>query len=75
MVPENKWYLEDPDFAIFFLETAQRDYEHAKHMRVYYAQNARRHGITYKRIGELYGLTESAIRKMLKRAGDNNVGR
>lgn len=70
MVPQNKWHLEDPDFATFFLETAQRDYEHALHMRIYYAKNARKHGITNKRIGQIYGLTEGAIRKMIKRAGD-----
>lgn len=70
MVPQNKWHLEDPDFATFFLETAQRDYEHAIHMRTYYAKNARKHGITNKRIGQIYSLTEGAIRKMLKRAGD-----
>lgn len=70
MVPENKWHLEDSDFAITFLETAQRDYEHAIFMRTYYAKNARKHGITNKRIGQIYGLTEGAIRKMIKRAGD-----
>ena len=70
MVPQNKWHTEDSDFAIFFLETAQRDYEHALFMRTYYAKNARKHGITNKRIGEIYGLTEGAIRKMIKRAGD-----
>ena len=68
MVPENGWHLEAPDFAITFLETAQRDYEHAIFMRTYYAQNARKHGITNKRIGQIYGLTEGAIRKMIKRA-------
>ena len=71
MVPQNKWHTEDSDFAIFFLETAQRDYEHALFMRTYYAKNARRHGITNKRIGQIYGLTEGAIRKMIKRAGDS----
>src|SRR5699024_11920101 len=44
MVPQNKWATEDSDFAIFFLETAQRDYEHALFMRTYYAKNARKHG-------------------------------
>ena len=70
MVPENRWHLEDRDFAIYFLEVAQKDFEHALFMRTYYAKNARKHGITNKRIGEIYGLTEGAIRKMIKRAGD-----
>jgi hypothetical protein len=71
MVPQKTWATEDSDFAIFFLETAQRDYEHALFMRTYYAKNARKHGITNKRIGEIYGVTEGAIRKMLKQAGDS----
>jgi len=69
-VPENGWHLEDPDFAITFLETAQRDHEHALFMRVYYAKNARKHGITNKRIGQIYGLTEGAVRAMIKKADD-----
>ena len=71
MVPQKTWATEDSDFAIFFLETAQRDYEHALFMRTYYAKNARKHGITNKRIGQIYGLTEGAIRKMIKRAGES----
>ena len=70
MVPENKWHIEDREFALYFLEVAQKDFEHAKHMRLYYAQNARKHGITNQQIADIYGLTEGAIRKMIKKAGD-----
>lgn len=70
MLPQNGWYLEDHDFAIHYLETAQRDYEHARHMRLRRAENARKHGITNKVIGQIYGVTEGAIRKMLKQAGE-----
>ena len=70
MVPENGWYLEDQDFAIYYLEIAQKDFEHAKHMRLYYARNARTHGITNQQIADIYGITESGVRKMLQR-GEN----
>ena len=70
MVPQKTWATEDSDFAIFGLQVAQRDYEHAIFMRTRCAKIARMHGITFKRIGEVYGVTEGAIRKMLKRAGE-----
>ena len=70
MVPENRWHLEDREFALYFLEVAQKDFEHAKHMRLYYAQNARKHGIPHQQIADIYGVTEGAIRKMIKKAGD-----
>lgn len=37
--------------------------------RAYFATIARRHGITLQRIADEYGITESAVRAMLKRNG------
>lgn len=67
-VPQTPDWLETPDLAITFLEFAAQDYAKSKAMRVYYAQAARAHGITYKQIGDIYGITGPAVQLMLKRA-------
>ena len=77
MVPENGDWVETRDVAITFLEFAARDYQYAEHaldnaqqMRVFYAEIGKRHGLTNKLIGEIYGITESSVRAMLKKAGE-----
>jgi len=70
MVTQTGWHTEDSDFAIFQLEVAQQDYEHATHMRIVAAQNARDHGISNSKIGRIYKLTEGGIRHLLKKAGE-----
>lgn len=72
MVPENAAWIETPDIAINFLHFAAKDYENAKSMRLYYAQAARRHGITNAQIGSIYGMTEAGVRMMINRAGEKS---
>lgn len=66
MKPADNWHTKDTDFALYFLTTAQQDYDHAKRMRVYYAQNAKRRGITNQEIGDIFGMTEGGVRRLLK---------
>lgn len=77
MLPENSDWIQTKNVAITFLEFAARDHKYAEHvlanaqkMRVYYATKAKQQGLTNKAIGEIYGITESAVRAMLKNAGE-----
>lgn len=67
--PQDAW-IENRDIAIQFLEFAAKDYANAKNMRIYYAKAARKHGIPYQQIADIYGMTDSGVQMMLKRAGD-----
>ena len=62
--------IENRDLAIQFLEYAARDYRNAKHMRIVYAQAARKHGLTHREIADIYGMSVSGVQMMIKRAGD-----
>ena len=58
------------DYALQFLQFAAEDYTESIDRREYYAVAARRLGISHQQIATIYGLTEGAVRAMLKRAGD-----
>lgn len=51
-----------------FLKLASEQYQEHRRHRVYYAQMARDHGLTNQDIATEYGITEAAVRQMLKRA-------
>ena len=51
-----------------FLRMAHKNYQTHYAQRVYFATIARRHGLTNREIAEAYGITEGAVRHMLKRA-------
>ena len=60
------------DYALQFLQFAARDYSESIDRREYYAVAARRLGISYQKIADIYGLTEGAIRAMVRRAGERS---
>ena len=53
-----------------FLRMANQNYREHYAQRVYFATIARRHGLTNREIADAYGITEGAVRHMLKQAGD-----
>ena len=55
-----------------FLRMAHQNYQTHYAQRVYFATIARRHGLTHREIAEAYGITEGAVRYMLKRAEAND---
>lgn len=55
-----------------YLTRARDDFERAARTRLNYIFNARRYGMTYGEIGTLLGVTEAAVRSMLKRHGGDN---
>ena len=54
--------------AADYLRLGREHLERAKSLRVHYARLARSEGLSYVRIGELLGITDAAVRLMLKRA-------
>lgn len=58
------------DLALTALKTCAEDYSRARQARIQVAQAARRAGLTNQQIADAYGITESAVRGLLKRAGD-----
>ena len=55
-----------------FLRMAHQNYQEHYAQRVYFARISREHGLTNKEIAEAYGITEGAVRHMLKRAEAND---
>lgn len=53
-----------------FLKLANADYRRVCDQRGYYATIARRHGLTNQDIANEYGITEAAVRAIIKRAGN-----
>ena len=51
-----------------FLQLAKRDYEKAVFMRGYYARISKQHGLTHQEIADEYGVTEAAVRAIIKRS-------
>ncbi|MBB5748560.1 sigma-70 family RNA polymerase sigma factor [Micrococcus sp. TA1] len=49
--------------------TIQAQLEESASKRAHFAAIGRKHGITYREIAEHYGVTEGAVRQMLKRIG------
>lgn len=56
------------ELAITFLTLANSEYQNQRLHRPYYARIAREHGLTNQQIGEIYGITEAAVRALIKRA-------
>ena len=55
-----------------FLRMAHQNYQTHYAQRVYFARISREHGLTNKEIADAYGITEGAVRHMLKRAEAND---
>lgn len=56
------------DTAIEFLHLQQTRYAANQRTRPYLAKLAHDHGVTHREIGEIYGVTEAAVRAMIKRS-------
>ena len=67
-IPMPATELGQKDLAHIFLKLISEQYQEACRHRVEYARWARRSGLTYREIAGYYGVSEDAIRKMLKRA-------
>lgn len=52
-----------------FLKLANDEYQKHRHHRGYYARIAKQHGLTNQEIADAYGITEAAVRTLIKRAG------
>ena len=70
IVPKLPTWVTDETTAIHYLEYAHHGYQTARETRTHAAITARHHGITNRVIGEIYGIAESTVRLMLKRAGE-----
>jgi predicted transcriptional regulator len=60
--------MDPKELAHVFLKLIAEQYEQSRRDRLAYARWAREVGLTYREIAEDYGVSEDAIRKMLKRA-------
>lgn len=59
-------------FAQEFLRLAHENYRTHYAQRVYFARLARQYGLSNQAIADAYGITEAAVRAMLRRAeGDS----
>lgn len=56
------------ELARTFLKLANNEYQQHRIHRGYYARVAKDHGLTNQEIADLYGITESAVRALIKRA-------
>ena len=56
------------ELARTFLKLANNEYQQHRIHRGYYARVAKDHGLTNQDIADLYGITESAVRALIKRA-------
>lgn len=62
------------DIAGEFLDRARESFEKAARVRLYYILLSRKHGVSNAKIGAHLGITESAVRAMVKRHGDADPG-
>jgi DNA-binding transcriptional regulator LsrR (DeoR family) len=56
------------DLAGIFLKLANDEYQKHRAHRGYYASVAKQHGLTNQEIADAYGITEAAVRTLIKRA-------
>lgn len=59
---------ERKELARTFLSLANAEYQTQCLHRGYYARIAKRHGLTNQEIADAYGITETAVRGLIKRA-------
>jgi len=57
------------EIARTFLKLASEQYQEHRRHRAYYARIAKSHGLTNQDIADEYGITEAAVRAMIRRAG------
>jgi len=57
------------ELARTFLKLANSEYQKHRQHRGYYARIAKQHGLTNQEIADAYGITEAAVRTLIKRAG------
>ena len=60
--------IDRKELAQTFLKLANDQYQQHRLHRAHYARIAREHGLTNQDIADAYGVTETAIRSLLKRA-------
>lgn len=70
ILPKLPAWVTDQATAIHYLEYAHHGYKNARETRTHAAFTARHHGITNRAIGEIFGIAESTVRLMLKKAGE-----
>jgi DNA-binding transcriptional regulator LsrR (DeoR family) len=58
------------ELARTFLKLANSEYQKHRQHRGYYAAIAKQHGLTNQEIADAYGITEAAVRTLIKRAGN-----
>jgi DNA-binding transcriptional regulator LsrR (DeoR family) len=56
------------EIAGTFLKLANDEYQKHRAHRGYYASIAKQHGLTNQEIADAYGITEAAVRTLIKRA-------
>lgn len=61
--------LDRKEIARTFLRLAHQEYQTRRSNRVYFATLAREHGLTNQDIANEYGMTEAAVRAMIRAAG------
>ena len=57
------------DLARQFLHLANEEYQIRRRNRGYFARLAKDYGLTNQEIADVYGITEAAVRALIKRAG------
>lgn len=54
--------------AIEYLHLSREHYERSKNLRLHYVRAAQAEGVSNVQIGEVLGITEAAVRKLIERA-------
>lgn len=56
------------NIAIEYLHLSREHYERSKNLRLHYVRAAQAEGVSNVQIGEILGITEAAVRKLIERA-------
>lgn len=74
MIPaESDKSTQEREYALEMLDVIRRQLHQIRYHKLYFARVARDNGATYREIGEAFGVTEAAVRKMLKHDIDQAV--
>ena len=68
MILSSRGVIDPKELDRELLRMANNAYQESRHNRIKYAQIAREMGLTNQEIADEYGITEAAVRHMLKRA-------